>query len=59
MKYIRAHNKFENIWWMFEYQKARSNFKVLKNTFSTNALCMTKDFNNIVKWLQIDGVPIS
>jgi alanine-alpha-ketoisovalerate/valine-pyruvate aminotransferase len=59
MKYIKAHNKFENIWWMFEYQKTRSNFRILKRILSTNVLSMTKDSNNIMKWLQIDGIPIS
>ncbi len=59
MKCIRTHNKFENIWWRFELQKTHSNFKILERTLSTSALCMTKDFNNIVKWLQILRSPIS
>jgi hypothetical protein len=29
--------------------KKMFNFKVLKNIVSTNALCMTKDFNNTMK----------
>jgi hypothetical protein len=29
--------------------KKMFNFKVLKNIVSTNALCMTKDSNNIMK----------
>jgi len=35
------------------------NFKIVENIMSKNVLCMTKDFNNIMKWCQIHGVPTS
>jgi len=34
-------------------------FKIVENIMSKNVLCMIKDSNNIIKWCQIHGVPIS
>lgn len=58
MKYVKVDNDFENMWCEFEYKKRCSILRVLKNTMSTMVLCMTKDFNNILKLFQIHGILI-
>jgi len=40
-------------------KKTHSILKVLKNIMLTNALCMKKNSKNIMKWLQIHGIPTS
>jgi hypothetical protein len=40
-------------------QKNMFNFKGVENIVLTNVLCMKKNSKDIMKWLQIHGIPTS